>query len=154
MKVFEGIVTSAKLNKTVTVKVSRYFLHPLYKKRIKLTKKFLCHDEIGVKEGETVSIQECRPISAQKHFIVLKMLKGATEATKSGVGIAEEKKKANKTSKEVKTAQEVKNEAKVVEKVVEKKLEKLTEVKSAVIQQVKVKPAEAAKKPAKVTKKK
>ena len=103
MKVFEGIVTSAKLNKTVTVKVARYFLHPLYKKRIKLTKKFLCHDEIGVKEGETVSIQECRPLSAHKHFIVLKMIKGATEATKSGVGMKEEVEKVNKTSKEVKT---------------------------------------------------
>ena len=98
MKVFEGIVTSAKLNKTVTVKVARYFLHPLYKKRIKLTKKFLCHDEIGVKEGETVSIQECRPLSAHKHFIVLKMIKGATEAVKSGVGMKEEVEKERKVS--------------------------------------------------------
>lgn len=117
MKVFEGIVTSAKLNKTVTVKVARYFLHPLYKKRIKLTKKFLCHDEIGVKEGETVSIQECRPISTHKHFIVLKMMKGATEATKSGIGMKEEVEKANKTAKEMKVV-------KVVEKVVKKKVEK------------------------------
>ena len=99
MKVFEGIVTSAKLKKTVTVKVARYFLHPLYKKRIRLTKKFLCHDEIGVKEGETVSIQECRPISAQKHFIILKMMKGATEAVKSGVGMKEELKKPVQTKK-------------------------------------------------------
>lgn len=117
MKVFEGIVTSAKLNKTVTVKVSRYFLHPLYKKRIKLTKKFLCHDEIGVKEGELVSIQECRPMSAQKHFIVMKKLKDATEAIKSGVETKEELKKVNKTAKEMKAM-------KVVEKVVKKKVEK------------------------------
>jgi len=54
MKVFEGIVTSAKLPKTVTVKVGRYFEHPLYKKRIKLTKKYLCQDDLGVKVGDKV----------------------------------------------------------------------------------------------------
>ncbi len=135
MKVFEGIVTSAKLNKTVTVKVARYFLHPLYKKRIKLTKKFLCHDEIGVKEGETVSIQECRPLSAHKHFIVLKMIKGATEAVKSGVGMKEEVEKVRKvsTSKEVKPkeVQLVSTEKKLIktEKPVEKKPAKITKKK-------------------------
>ncbi|MBI5151746.1 MAG: 30S ribosomal protein S17 [Candidatus Pacebacteria bacterium] len=72
MKVFEGVVVSAKMPKTVTVKVERYFLHPLYQKRIRLSQKFLCHDEIGVKVGDTVSIQECRPISAHKHFEVVK----------------------------------------------------------------------------------
>lgn len=72
MKVFEGIVTSAKLPKTVTVKVERYFEHPIYKKRIKLTQKFLCHDEVGVKEGQTVTIQECRPVSARKRFTIVK----------------------------------------------------------------------------------
>lgn len=149
MKVFEGIVTSAKLNKTVTVKVARYFLHPLYKKRIKLTKKFLCHDEIGVKEGETVSIQECRPRSARKHFIVLKMIKGATEAVKSGVGTKEELKKVNKTAKEVKAEQEVKEKAKsvkTVEKTVEKKVEKPTKVEKKPTVTEKVKPAKTAKK--------
>jgi len=72
MKVFEGIVTSAKLPKTVTVKVGRYFEHPLYKKRIKLTKKYLCQDDLGVKVGDKVEIQECRPLSARKHFKVVR----------------------------------------------------------------------------------
>jgi small subunit ribosomal protein S17 len=76
MKVFEGIVTSAKLPKTVTVKVQRYFEHPLYKKRMKLTKKFLCHCELSVTEGELVSIQECKPMSAKKRFIVTAKLGG------------------------------------------------------------------------------
>lgn len=147
MKVFEGIVTSAKLNKTVTVKVARYFLHPLYKKRIKLTKKFLCHDEIGVREGETVSIQECRPLSAHKHFIVLKMIKGATEATKSGIGMKEE-------------VEKVKKEEKIVEKKDRKQVEEkpaettLMEKKSVPTKKKSIKTAKPVKaKPAKVTKK-
>lgn len=71
MKVFEGIVVSAKLPKTVTVLVERYLVHPMYQKRIRRTDKYLCHDEVGVKEGELVSIQECRPMSARKRFIVI-----------------------------------------------------------------------------------
>ncbi len=71
MKVFEGIVVSAKLPKTATVLVERFMVHPMYQKRIRRTDKYLCHDEVGVKEGETVTIQECRPMSARKRFIVV-----------------------------------------------------------------------------------
>lgn len=71
MKVFEGTVVSAKLPKTVTVLVERYFVHPLYQKRIRRTQKYLCHDLVGVKEGETVTIQECRPMSARKRFMIV-----------------------------------------------------------------------------------
>ncbi|OGJ21767.1 MAG: 30S ribosomal protein S17 [Candidatus Pacebacteria bacterium RIFCSPHIGHO2_01_FULL_46_10] len=72
MKIFTGVVTSAKMLKTVTVKVERLFPHPKYGKRIKVTKKFLCHDEVGVKEGDVVTIQETRPLSARKRFKVVK----------------------------------------------------------------------------------
>jgi len=75
MKIFTGIVTSAKLKKTVTVRVERLLQHPKYKKLIKVTKKFLAHDEFGVKEGDTVSIQETRPMSARKRFKVVEKAK-------------------------------------------------------------------------------
>ena len=84
MKVFEGIVVSAKLPKTVTVLVERFMVHPMYQKRIRRTDKYLCHDEVGVKEGETVTIQECRPLSARKRFIVIsKLVANKVKATKS-----------------------------------------------------------------------
>lgn len=84
MKVFEGIVVSAKLPKTVTVLVERFMVHPMYQKRIRRTDKYLCHDEVGVKEGETVTIQECRPMSARKRFIVMsKSVASKVKATKT-----------------------------------------------------------------------
>lgn len=72
MKIFTGVVTSAKLKNTVTVRVERLTPHPVYKKLVRLSKKFLCHDELGVKEGDLVSIQETRPLSARKRFKVVK----------------------------------------------------------------------------------
>lgn len=72
MKLFTGIVTSAKLKKTVTVKVERLLPHPKYHKLMKVTKKFLCQDEVGVKEGDTVTIKETRPLSTRKRFAVVK----------------------------------------------------------------------------------
>lgn len=84
MKVFEGIVVSAKLPKTVTVLVERYLVHPMYQKRIRRTDKYLCHDEVGVKEGELVSIKECRPMSARKRFVVVgKAVVGKVKAAKA-----------------------------------------------------------------------
>ena len=71
MKIFTGVVTSAKLPKTVTVKVERLSVHPQYKKQIKITKTYLCHDEVGVKEGDVVSIKEVRPMSARKRFAIV-----------------------------------------------------------------------------------
>ncbi len=72
MKVIQGIVTSAKTPKTVTVEVTRKWQHPLYKKFVKRTKKYACHIEgIEVKEGDTVTIQECRPMSRTKRFKVM-----------------------------------------------------------------------------------
>ncbi len=80
MKIFTGVVTSAKNPKTVTVKVERLLPHPLYKKLMKVTKNFLCHDEMGAKEGDTVTIQETRPMSAQKRFKVTNVVKKEVSA--------------------------------------------------------------------------
>ena len=76
MKVMQGIVTSAKTPQTVTVMVTRKWQHPIYKKYVKRTKKYACHVEgIELKEGDNVSIQECRPISKTKRFKVTAKVK-------------------------------------------------------------------------------
>ena len=71
-KVLKGIVTSAKSNKTIVVEVTRKFKHPFYEKVIKRTKKYHAHDEQNnFKEGEEVSIIECKPISKKKTWEVI-----------------------------------------------------------------------------------
>lgn len=71
MKTFQGIVTSAKALNTVTVTVTSRWQHPLYKKYVKRTKNYACHvEDMEVKEGDTVTIQECRPMSRTKRFKV------------------------------------------------------------------------------------
>lgn len=71
-RVLEGIVTSDKQDKTVTVLVERRYMHPVYKKYVKRTDKYAAHDEANTyKEGERVQIQECRPVSKRKTWTVL-----------------------------------------------------------------------------------
>jgi small subunit ribosomal protein S17 len=71
-KKLKGIVVSDAMNKTIVVLVNRYVKHPKYKKYIKRSKKYKVHDEENkYKKGDKVLIQECRPISRDKHFIVI-----------------------------------------------------------------------------------
>ncbi len=71
-KILKGVVTSAKNNKTIVVEVTRKFKHPFYEKIIKRTKKYHAHDEANkFKEGEKVSIIECKPISKKKTWQVM-----------------------------------------------------------------------------------
>ena len=71
-RILEGKVVSDKQDKTVTVLVERRFMHPIYKKYLKKSKKFAAHDEANqYKEGDKVSIIECRPISKNKSWSVL-----------------------------------------------------------------------------------
>jgi small subunit ribosomal protein S17 len=70
---FRGTVVSTKMKDTVTVAVERYVKHPKYQKFMRRTKKFLAHDAGNtVKEGETVTIRETKPMSKRKNFIVVK----------------------------------------------------------------------------------
>ena len=76
-----GVVSSAKQAHTVTVVVERMREHPLYKKVIRLRKKYAAHDAAGdVKAGDLVRIQESRPFSATKHWQVVEVLSRAGEA--------------------------------------------------------------------------
>jgi small subunit ribosomal protein S17 len=71
-RILQGIVTSDAMDKTVTVKVERRVMHPIYKKFIVRSKKYLAHDEQNrSKVGDNVRIRECRPISKRKCWEVL-----------------------------------------------------------------------------------
>lgn len=68
----KGKVVSDKMDKTVVVSVTRFVEHKKYKKRIKISKKYKAHDETNSKKvGDTVEIEETRPISKDKHFKVV-----------------------------------------------------------------------------------
>lgn len=70
-RLLKGVVVSDKMDKTVTVLVTRYKEHPKYKKRYKVSKKYKAHDEKNkCKEGDKVIIQETRPISKDKRWKV------------------------------------------------------------------------------------
>jgi len=72
MKIFKGVVVSAKGNKTLVVKVDRYRINRKYFKKYIVSKKFKVHDEKNqYKEGEIVNFLECRPLSREKRWRVL-----------------------------------------------------------------------------------
>ena len=74
-KVYTGVVTSDKMDKTIIVSVDTYKKSPLYGKRVRVSKKFHVHDEEGLAGiGDTVSIMETRPLSKTKRFRLVKVL--------------------------------------------------------------------------------
>ncbi len=73
-KTMTGIVVSTKMQKTVVVNVDRLWRHPIYKKAVKRSKKYLAEDLIGVKEGNTVKIEQTRPMSKRKCWKVLEVI--------------------------------------------------------------------------------
>ncbi|MFV0281843.1 MAG: 30S ribosomal protein S17 [Rhodoblastus sp.] len=74
-RILQGVVVSDKQAKTVVVKVERRFTHPLLKKTVRRTKNYHAHDETGHKVGDVVSIEETRPISRLKRWIVIEAAK-------------------------------------------------------------------------------
>ncbi len=73
-----GIVTSAKMQKSIVVSVERLVKHPLYKKYIKRRSKFMAHDERNeAKEGDVVLIEETRPLSKRKRWRLVKIIERA-----------------------------------------------------------------------------
>jgi small subunit ribosomal protein S17 len=75
-KEFVGKVVSDKNNKTITVLVETYKIHPKYGKRVKYSKKYTAHDETNkAKIGDTVRIVETRPLSKTKRFYLAEVLK-------------------------------------------------------------------------------
>lgn len=75
-----GVVTGTKMEKTVTVRVERQFIHPFYKKTVRRSKKFLAHDEKKeCQVGDRVRIEETRPLSRRKRWRVVEVLSRAPQ---------------------------------------------------------------------------
>ena len=73
-----GVVVSDKADKTITVKVETYKMNPIYKKRVKYSKKYAAHDEKNeARIGDKVRIAETRPLSKTKHFRLVEVVEKA-----------------------------------------------------------------------------
>ena len=71
-RVMQGVVVSDAAQKTISVRVDRRVMHPIYKKFVTRSKKFLAHDENNeFRAGDVVRIEESRPISKRKRWVVL-----------------------------------------------------------------------------------
>jgi len=82
-----GRVVSNKMQKSVTVSVERLIKHPVYGKFIRRTTKVMAHDEDGTcRQGDTVAIVECRPISKRKAWRVVEVLERAPVETTTAEG--------------------------------------------------------------------
>jgi len=83
-----GIVTSNKMQKTVVVTVDRQFKHPFYKRVIRRSKSFLAHDEKNqCQVGDTVRIEETRPLSARKRWRVIEVVAKAAQVAPVPEGV-------------------------------------------------------------------
>ena len=75
MKTVTGTVVSTKMTKTVVVKTERLWRHPVYKKTVQRSKKYLANNLLAeIKEGDRVIIRATRPVSRRKHWEVIKKL--------------------------------------------------------------------------------
>jgi small subunit ribosomal protein S17 len=75
VKQFVGQALKSKMLKTAKVVVVHLKVHPLYKKRLKIKKIYHVHDEIGVKPGDWVKFQACRPLSKTKKWQIMEVIK-------------------------------------------------------------------------------
>ena len=70
-----GIVVSNKMQKTIVVKIEKRYPHSIYSKTLIKTKKYLAHDERETCTiGDQVLLQECRPLSKRKRWILIKVI--------------------------------------------------------------------------------
>jgi small subunit ribosomal protein S17 len=81
VRTLTGQVVSNKMNKTIAVEIERQVRHPTYGKYVRRTTKLLAHDENNeAREGDTVSITPCRPLSRHKSWRLLAVVERATPA--------------------------------------------------------------------------
>ena len=77
-RLLTGKVTSTKMDKTIAVSVERLVKHPTYGKYVRRTTKLLAHDENNeCKEGDTVTIKPCRPMSRRKSWVLVRVVEHA-----------------------------------------------------------------------------
>jgi small subunit ribosomal protein S17 len=79
-RLIEGEVISNKMQKTVIVRTTRAFRHPLYGKVVSSQHKLVAHDELGCKEGDLVQVVESRPLSKTKRWVVKQILRSKEQA--------------------------------------------------------------------------
>lgn len=83
-KTMVGVVVSDKMDKTVVVRVEKTEIHPKFKKHYKFHKKYKAHDEKNeCREGDLVMIEETRPLSKEKRWRVIKILRKSQEVLKN-----------------------------------------------------------------------
>jgi small subunit ribosomal protein S17 len=81
IRTLTGQVVSNKMDKTIAVEIERQVRHPTYGKYVRRTTKLLAHDENNeAKEGDTVSITPCRPLSRRKSWRLLAVVERAAQA--------------------------------------------------------------------------
>lgn len=79
-RTYRGTVVSAVNDKTISVEITTAKPHPLYKKRVKYSKKFAAHDEQNEANlGDVVEIMETRPLSASKRFRLVRIIEKAVQ---------------------------------------------------------------------------
>jgi len=81
-----GVVVSDAMQKTVVVAVERLVRHPLYRKTVRRTARFMAHDETGARRGDTVRIVETRPLSRRKRWRVQEIVTRAVATPEPTVG--------------------------------------------------------------------
>ena len=85
-----GVVSSDKRDKTITVMITSRETHPLYKKQYTITRKYTAHDEKNAAhEGDTVMIQETRPISKTKTWTLVKIVEKSRGKVELKEGVTE-----------------------------------------------------------------
>ena len=116
MRTKQGTITSTKMTGTVTVTTHRYIFHPIYKKRFRRSKKFLCDPNgMDLYAGDVVTIVECKPLSKRKRFRVTEVIKHAPRVDELHEGEAlekvlhREKKGADAKASEAKEANEARS---------------------------------------------
>jgi small subunit ribosomal protein S17 len=88
-RLLQGIVVSDLCDKTVIVRVERRVKHPVYKKFITQSKKYAAHDEHNrYHSGDFVQIEESRPVSKRKHWVVIAEPDGAVAGPRAAAGTA------------------------------------------------------------------
>ena len=96
-RILQGVAVRDARDKTVIVRVERRVMHPVYKKFIMRSKKYAAHDEHNLaKAGTVIRIEESRPISKRKRWVVLKDGETSAAAPEAAAPAAEKKKAAAK----------------------------------------------------------
>lgn len=85
-RVMRGIVVSSKMDKSIVVRVDYRMQHPVFKKFITRSKKIQAHDEENTAQaGDYVAIESCRPVSKNKRFKLIQIIKKAPQVESVGV---------------------------------------------------------------------